>query len=486
MTPTNLAMSHKKLKRLHSDEESDDEPLSKYAKISHKICDSDDEPLIKYVKNKRIRFTEMNDDCLEQIFMHLNVMDLFNVTIATDDRIGNVARYVFSRKFAEEKYVIGDQCPRNEDDNYDQFICASKACAFLEEFGHFITYIEVGANLPNYNEIEKKISDICSQSLEDLAIIGHGPDSYDETLNVPFQFLQKPFENVECLALFDIFINSKVQLHKWFPKLRTLKYGSVYDGNGESIEQHFSNLKRVVIIDNFLGCSSDSNLPTQKNVIKMLELNPQIRDLQIEPIFLKNDSCERISIDCTLFHTVATKCPNLAHLSIMPLNVSVSDTIYRNIISFEDLDYYLEDAEIDNTPEALSATFENLTILNLYDCWIWNDDWTTFILRHKSLENLSIECAVFDNLPVNIEEIIFHSPNLKSLRASGCAVTIAQLDMILGENQTIEIVEVSKGYDDTADLTLDIDLFTSMNYSDKWDITDSYDEIRFYRIETLT
>lgn len=110
----------------------------------------------------KTKITDINDDCLEKVFMYLSLDDLINIA-RTNKPLKPAADMVFQRKYAKKKinlHIVSDpkdgsvlSSPKRK--NARLYIIYDFRTSFrlLGFFGHLITELTFGSDTINHNQL---------------------------------------------------------------------------------------------------------------------------------------------------------------------------------------------------------------------------------------------------------------------------------------------------------------------------------------------
>lgn len=422
--------------------------------------EGDDEPNTKQPRRAKRQpgpsissIFDLNDMCLEHVFNYLDVIDLVNLSHAMDQRSRNIAGYVYKRKFGNHSIEFDDNTICLSDTYPERPIAATitDMRGLLEHFGRYIGSITISYNKALHDGLMPMLVEQCAKTLNTFIISG-----WANTTEVLFEAIKVPFEKVNHLTLLDIRQNlHSLQLYKWFPNVRSLRLGDIISADADYLAHHFVHLTNFRI--------NGHNATDIPGLIKMFEVNPQLTVLNIG--YIQTQTGEHIQVDRRLLDGIGSNLPNLEILKMKPLDVTIPRGRHARTAGL--FGAILPNAIVDDSRKPIPYTFDRLRSLNLFNCIVWNSEWTKFVVRHTNLEELFIHSR-FSDLPVNIEQIVGRLPNLLKLRAIGCTVSINNIKWILTEHKSISRLRVKRVYDETINAMLSHEVF--MNYADNWTI----------------
>lgn len=203
-----------------------------------------------------LSITDLNDDCLEEIFMNLNLNHLFNVTV-THRRFLNACRRVFYKKYKNNEITISVY--QTIQPQYVDVLCllgdmiAHLRVTFdrFDDFGNF------------NNRIHTAIVQHCSETLTEITFNHILPTM---EINKPFQNLEKLNFNHGCVG------RTMSEFKMWFPKLQSIQFFFCETLNTNCIERNFPTLEHFTVAHhNF----------TFQNLQIFLDLNPQLKSFTV-------------------------------------------------------------------------------------------------------------------------------------------------------------------------------------------------------------
>lgn len=215
---------------------------SSHPKYRHKNVDSTaaqhspSEPTLDQLM-QTTKITDLNDDCLERIFMLLDVENLLNVKLA-NKWLGPAADIVYKRKFGTYSVCLYSvHNPQNtsravasiicEDDNIN--ITDFKVCLqFVRCFSAFITHLDLyygRLESARYDYVHQYINRYCADSL--IAFRIHCKPAF------AIKNFEKPFVAVQTVQLYGCDLCEQcLPLAEWFPNVRELNI------NGFGLRHH--------------------------------------------------------------------------------------------------------------------------------------------------------------------------------------------------------------------------------------------------------
>ncbi|XP_031624864.1 uncharacterized protein LOC116341751 [Contarinia nasturtii] len=359
---------------------------------------------------EKMKFTDMNIDCIESCLEHLKIEDLLNAA-ASNKRLNHAAKSIYDRKYHCRRIPLHIV-------NGNPF--ALSTLRYLRCFGELITriqlifYGEINQYSWRYSEPWKErkfirtqrtidyINEYCGESLVDIEFI--------RIQDLPEHF-KKPFPRVKRLKIDDCSfsgLTEKNWLNTIFPRMQELHI-SVTNVHCEEVSQitfelaenHFAFLEHLSI---FL--SQFETIPwivdsLRRNFMAALELNPQLKHLCVStspgiPFFDAND-----------FQSV-----NLQNLE--SLEVTVNDSFYFEFngesMRFRNLKS-LRFIEQTNISYPIPFVADNLETLHLYKFVRMSEYEYDFIEKHPTITFLRL--SVIEH--VDLERIAKALPLLKAI-----------------------------------------------------------------------
>lgn len=179
--------------------------------------------LIDRATEQPTKMIDLDDDCLERIFHHLDLISLFNVAVA-NEWMRPAARSVYKRPFGHKPSFIADYTRSSDAEPYECdntiHVHGLKACLqYLRCLSSSISdlYIWYGNwNKVKCRHIDQYINKYCANS---LTVIGF----LDKPIISTHHF-EKPFDNVQEVYISDVNLyNQLASFLPCFPNLSSLK-----------------------------------------------------------------------------------------------------------------------------------------------------------------------------------------------------------------------------------------------------------------------
>lgn len=180
-----------------------------------------------------LRIIDINDDCLEEIFMNLNLRQLFEV--ATVHRRFLIAcRRAVSKKYRNKEIVISVHQTAHPDYTKVLYLLSDLITRVRITYDRFDIH-----GIGNFNRgIHDAIVSHCSDTLTE-ATFNHILPTME--INKPFRNLNKLNFNQGCVG------QTMSEFNKWFPKLSSLQFFFCKTINTQCIEQTFPNLEMLTV-----------------------------------------------------------------------------------------------------------------------------------------------------------------------------------------------------------------------------------------------
>lgn len=358
--------------------------------------DEDNENPVKQTKIVTIesitfktKLTDVNDDCLEKVFMYLSLDDLLNIA-HTNKKLKTAADMVFANKFGKESFSFTietshqNKILRTQPDNI--WINDLKtSLRLLRCYGHLISDLSISYN-ENFRTAPIKVlhytNIYCSETLKSIG--------FCNLFNYVFEIsMKKPFLKIEKVYFSWCVLRKKISnFNKWFPAMRclSLSYGRLTDPS--SIETHFPQLERLHISNEFKGKSLKP-----ENVIAVFRLNPQLRQTSLDGLHFSKH-----------LQSISQYLPALEHLTID--NYSKNSFSPANFKSVKSLNiYFIYNPNDQVLLPLINLSFEQLdkVEMNLEEYEII-DEAFDFFKKHQSITKLTLNSGA--DTVINKERLI--------------------------------------------------------------------------------
>lgn len=349
-------------------------------------------------------FADINIDCQEHIFKHLDLIDLLNIA-DTSKQFKIAADLVYRKMYGDKPVYISSILPcRNEQEKFGEEIeniqYAQTCLQLLRNFGQLITSLKLDPiNLLEKTNREKwftllfkcvitYINEYCAESLTKLHI-HQCPNGY-------LKFL-KPLPNVETVKMDSFGFDglSKDSLNKLFPKMNVLEYIDFNQSLG-IIENHFPHLNQLNV---FRG--RGHNIVSWNSISPdVLELNPQILCLKFN-----------IGSDLDVLRSIE----NLQHLEELHF---MWDTKYTHVDYFGEQFWFrtVKKFKISFNTAALPVMPFRMNRLELFDVSanaILYDELYEFFRNNQTIVYLKL---LVNNHNINLKKISTALPNLRKVK----------------------------------------------------------------------
>lgn len=352
-----------------------------------------------------IKLLDINYDCLERIFRHLDPADLINITYTNRARrkeLKSIAERAFRHKFGRREFFLSD----NSIYYYSSGI-AIDDLHVLYYFGHLITKLDI----QGHEELVTIANEYCFDSLTSIKLSGVHIRSNN--------LLQKSFTRVEFVELYDCTLYEHIDFQEWFPAVRHLQLNWCYvDGMMFGVG-NLPNLEHLAIKD-------DSAV----DVCSSLVNNPQLRSLSFEMTNLPRDfwnKCQTLS----------------AHLESLQIHSDVNfkqNLGGNNTIQFpvlKRLDIYLsQDDQRLLTSDENIISFGQLEDVTLHPVWlplvaaVTPYKWSNFFHRNQTIERVTMWCICCERYSIHatiMNDIIKELPLLREFNYLGFRFSVDQI-----------------------------------------------------------
>lgn len=262
-----------------------DEQLSRELKRGddHDGAEQTDEPQAKQPRNTatvndkpQTKITDVNNDCLEHIFGHLELNDLLNISNA-NKQLKAATETIFLRKYGGKSVKFSTGFLKKEDyikvePERISIYNLTTYLRFIRCFGHLVSRLEVsyvGQNLIYFAEIESYVLEHCQQTLRGISFLDVEVHS--------FTTIDKPFSAVQSVSVNNGKLGKHLsQFNNWFPNMQRLRFGyNVQVEDQMCIEKHFPHLKCLTIENNWNPLIGLSGM----HIAEAMRLNPNLKSL---------------------------------------------------------------------------------------------------------------------------------------------------------------------------------------------------------------
>lgn len=274
----------KKIKQ-NIDLSKDDEDIEDVNK-SMEICQPLAEIEIDNDTTKSLKIVDLNDDCLERIFQHFNLIDLTNVA-ESNVRLAAAAKHIFAQvhqmhrlflKSRGEHLQIPEWHPLMDRDN-SMPLNKTIVTNMFKHFGKFMRRIKVlhalhsFGGMPNFN-IVNLIAEHCRNTLIELECFGL-------TAQNMLGRCDKPFVRLERLIFSEVVahMTPAKRLAEMYPNLRSLEFHNVFHVfEYFTPDQQLPNLEHFGIFTFPYTKCTPEYIPAIQRVVNM---HPRLRSLSI-------------------------------------------------------------------------------------------------------------------------------------------------------------------------------------------------------------
>lgn len=411
----------------------------------------------------KTKITDVNIDCLEEIFKYLSITDLLNIA-DTCVRLRKAAFFVFRctympklriayniehRSWSMEYYRSWNFPFHLEMDEKLDLFSLRTCFQLLRCFGSYITFmtIEDGGELyPHdmrdslvvpyimYERLVRYINEYCYESLEVFFLAACPKGVFDQMKN--------SFLKVEKLQT-DACILKTTLWKTLFPKLKNLHYYHTSSNPTKyshlhGIENKFPHLEKLTLGDTKKFVSKF----LYKNYNSIFQLNPQIVWLEL-----------RLIPDLNLLQNIARFLPALEHLRIL-INTKIGEMLEYNQIHFKNLkSFAIQNSYYPVRPLTFDSyrfpcecdfpfTFDQLETFccGLGYCFESADEIYKFFKKNSSIKRLTLSYNGFIELnPFEIASIL---PLLEYIRIPDYLDDLDNFIDIVSKIKTLRIVEV--------------------------------------------
>lgn len=260
-------------KKRHRDEEGVNQP---------KQIKTVNVPNIEPITQFRTKLTDVNDDCLEKVFMHLSLKDLLNIA-HTNKKLKTAADMVFAHKFGKKWVNFKINTFRQNAIietgwtgwQFTDIYYLKTALRLLRCYGHLISNLSITFCKPFRTALVKVLhytNLYCFETLKSIRFSDLGNHIFQTSMEKSFLKV----EVVECNQC--VFREKIMKLNTWFPAMRRLELSCCSIADPTSIVNLFSLLEEL----NIFHCESSF---TPENVMTAFRLNPQLRQNNLDATY---------------------------------------------------------------------------------------------------------------------------------------------------------------------------------------------------------
>lgn len=358
------------------------------------------------------KLTDVNQHCLELIFIHLNLEDLLSVANANQclkyatfmpfvrnyagKSIGIDLHRIYYESYRENKKLkIKKKFECYQDEKEITIIDLKMTLQMLRCFGGMINELEFkylyNVNFRVCHRIMSYIHEFCHETLRNV--------TFPRALE--FEKIEKPFLNVEDLTISNLSDLKEKCLSKLFPKVCRLCIRDCKDETLSVLLDKFPNLRHFA-----LHLIAGANV--LQGVVNVLQLNPNIRSLTIDIRDLNYfdsikehlQSIENLDLILTVF---AGEMPQIQNYSIY----------LQNVTKFKFSYYFPPEILIESIPK-IPFLFSQLKEFIFEDRNITSDVFLNFVLENRMIEKLTFRSRVVLKL-IRTGQIQNALPSLKNI-----------------------------------------------------------------------
>lgn len=335
-----------------------------------------------------IRLTDVNDDCLERIFLYLSLEDLLNIA-DTNKELKPAAEITFVRHFKRGQLILWRSTSEIHINKTEQ-VKVRNPYRLLRCFGHLIPNQKI-----QHHNMLKYVNQCCSESI----------------IKIEFgslcRYMNKPFSKVESVTLSCRLSWNFNRLPKLFPNVRTFTFHSC-SIEPRYIAVNFPHLRQVNI-------RNSENVHGIESYAKMLRFNPQIRHLYLGPFI----------DDVKLLRTANQFIQFLEHL-----HLRYTENSYKNFeekcVNFT----YLEVLKIEHYGDITTQIPVSSSCLKAFSFHVYSSEDTyhlnagvdilmEFLRKHRFITKLTLSSKCEEMLTTNkLEEIIEAVSSMEEINIS--------------------------------------------------------------------
>lgn len=336
------------------------------------------------------KLTDINDDCLEKVFLHLSFDDLLNVA-HINKKLKTAADMVFAQKFGKKRFYFNiNTSHRNEilgiqyDDIWINDLKTS--LQLLRCYGHLISDLSISYD-EKFRTAPIKVlhytNFYCSETLKSIGFFNLFNYVFETSMKKPFLKIKKVFFSW-CV------LGKKISnLNKWFPAMQCLSlyYGRLTDPS--SIEILFPQLEELYIPNEFNGKHF-----SPENVMAAFRSNPQLRKTSLNGLhFLKH------------LQGVSQFLPALEHLTIDNYSKnSFSPANFKSVKSLNICFIYNPNDQV--LLPRINLSFDQLEEVEMHlEEYEIIDEAFEFFKKHQSITKLTLYSGA-DTVIINKERLM--------------------------------------------------------------------------------
>ncbi|XP_055325661.1 uncharacterized protein LOC129579544 [Sitodiplosis mosellana] len=352
---------------------------------------------------------DLNGDCQEAIFQHLDLVDLLNIAESHVNFL-KAAGYMYSRLYKDKTIRInGKRCAMGVffkthtiKTDYievnDHHLCSQ----LLSIFGGHIKNLSINFNNTApierfFNDgVQAQINEFCSSSLVELTI--------ENCQHFSSEAFMRPFREVRYLSMQNCKLPFDTdEFYRIFPCLTRLELLKNTAVNPSFIEQHIPGLEHLALEVNYKGF-------TQKNILTALCFNQQLSRLYLMS-----------HVNTELLHSINELIPNLQHLQLVILFGQFTGD---KLINFKHVQKVKLTTDCDPFID-IPMKFDQLKELDIVANGGYEDGFINFIIRNKHLTKLSITAPSWNEIELSDSDVttLGQELNLTELTFQRCYIT---------------------------------------------------------------
>lgn len=343
------------------------------------------------------KLTDINQFCLERIFMYLDLEDLLNVADA-NKKLQTATIAPFDRKFASNpvKICVHFGIPSDEVIMIDNLRTSFQQ---LRIFGHMITELFLDfenngiAISDSYRHILSYVNKYCAESLHGIRF----------NFAYSFECITKPFPNVKIVAIRGYGFKMKC-LQKYFPSLSILKL-TLEDNIFPELIDHFPHLHTLS-----LNTCYPLNNEHKDDFKKILRLNKQLQTLK------------GLHLDYNSFRLLKDINRHLQRIVNFAVKIRVNGGNTRfngKLIRFKNVNCLKVEIGAFGIPmPKIPFSFEQLEELTLSGSFQYSNHFSSFINENPLLEKFKMNYFLLNNF-MGLRKVNKQLPVLRELIFSG-------------------------------------------------------------------
>lgn len=354
----------------------------------------------KKQKGESMEIFDLNDDCLIEIFLYLNIDEMVCVAEASE-RFAESARAAFACKYAKDPVAVT---------NFDGMKTAQSLSStkLLRHFGGLIKKLRVKYH-SDFHRFDSELENaICKygENMNEIELVNCDSLAFMQIQKQPFSSIEKVLFTRCALGRF-VF-----EFNQWFPNARSLDFVNskmFHSNDAKCIEQHFSKLEHLGIVNpregddrlkyrdvsrSQLESHINRHIFTNTNLMAAIDWNPQLKSLKLRhnnDNGRSNQSQYRFGIKITghVLTQVNTKLPLLESLDLTITQMGLLPNFNRSQLYFKNLKrlsiHFCSSFLLQYLPIKTSQLDELILSGEELD-----DECSLFILRQKQCRKLTL------------------------------------------------------------------------------------------------